>query len=46
MIALARQGKVEEALELYEKEAPIQYVNNWMSIERSLRSTSYEIPRI
>ena len=32
MIALARQGKVKDALELYEKEAPTQYFNNWMSV--------------
>jgi type IV secretory pathway ATPase VirB11/archaellum biosynthesis ATPase len=37
MIALARQGKVKDALELYEKEAPAQYLKNWMSIDKSLK---------
>jgi type IV secretory pathway ATPase VirB11/archaellum biosynthesis ATPase len=39
MIDLARQGKVKDALELYEKEAPAQYLKNWMrrSIDKSLK---------
>ena len=37
MVSLAREGRVMEAMALYEKEAPSQYIKNWMSIEKSLK---------
>lgn len=36
-IGLGREGKVKEALELYERSAPTQYIKNWMATEKSLR---------
>lgn len=37
MLELAKLGKVKEAMELYENEAPAQFMKNWMSIEKSLK---------
>ena len=37
VIALARQGKIEEALNLYEKDKPLEFVKSHTTLEKSLR---------
>jgi len=42
MLKLAREGKIEEALKLYELEKPLDFIKNHIKIKRSLNNLYYQ----